>query len=50
MIAVAESAHGICTQPLQAFAWSGVSGASVVPKSTVRPVIAAIPPPEPIGP
>jgi hypothetical protein len=29
--------------------WSGVSGASDAPKSTVRLVIAAIPPPEPIG-
>src|ERR1700761_5820490 len=44
---VAERAHGICTQPLQAPACSGVSGASEAPKSTVRAVIWAIPVPEP---
>src|ERR687888_556373 len=49
MIDVAESAHGIWTQPLQASNWSGVSGASLAPKSTVRAVMAAMPPPEPIG-
>ena len=49
MTDVAESAHGIWTQPLQAVNWSGVSGASLAPKSTVRAVIAAMPPPEPIG-
>src|SRR5262245_15213852 len=49
MIDVAESAHGICTQSLQAVNWSGESGASLAPKSTVRAVIALIPPPEPIG-
>src|SRR5215813_6897060 len=47
---VAESAHGICTQPLQAEACSGVSGASEAPKSTVRAVIWAIPVPEPTAP
>src|SRR5215213_7066837 len=46
---VAESAHGICTTPLAALAWSGVSGASLAPKSTVRALIDAMPPPEPIG-
>ena len=49
MTDVADSAHGIWTQPLQAANWSGVSGASLAPKSTVRAVIAAMPPPEPIG-
>src|SRR5919197_4142442 len=49
-IEVAESAHGIWTQPLHAADWSGVSGASLAPKSTVRFVIALIPPPDPIGP
>src|SRR5215218_9129964 len=44
---VAERAHGMCTQPLQALACSGVSGASEAPKSTVRAVICAIPVPEP---
>src|SRR3954447_13746837 len=47
--AVAESAHGIWTQPLQAVAWSGVSGASDAPKSTLRPLMALIPAPEPTG-
>ena len=46
---VAESAHGMSRQPLHAFAWSGVSGASEAPKSTVRAVIAAMPAPEPVG-
>ena len=46
---VADSAHGICTQLLQAVAWSGVSGASEAPKSTWRFVIAAMPAPEPTG-
>ncbi len=45
-----DSAQGIWTQPLQAAIWSGVSGASEAPKSTVRAVIAAMPPPEPIEP
>ena len=49
MIDVEDSTHGIWTQPLQAANWSGVSGASLAPKSTVRAVIAAMPPPEPIG-
>src|SRR3954471_12193399 len=49
MTDVAESAHGICTHPLHAANWSGESGASLAPKSTVRAVIAATPPPEPIG-
>jgi len=53
MIDVAESAHGIWTTPTPsltaALNWSGVSGASDAPKSTVRAVIAAMPPPEPIG-
>src|SRR5215467_14390470 len=44
---VAERAHGIWTQPLQALDCSGVSGASEAPKSTVRAVICAIPVPEP---
>jgi hypothetical protein len=35
---------------LQAEAWSGVKGASLAPKSTVRALICAIPPPEPIAP
>src|ERR1044071_10084175 len=47
---VAERAHGICTQLLQADACSGVSGASEAPKSTVRAVIWAIPAPEPTAP
>ena len=42
---VADSAQGICTQPLQAAACSGVSGASEAPKSTVRAVIWAMPAP-----
>ena len=49
MIDVAESAHGIWTQPLHALNWSGVSGASEAPKSTWRAVIASMPAPEPIG-
>src|SRR3954447_954445 len=44
---VAERAHGTCTQPLQAAACSGVSGASEAPKSTVRAVIWAMPVPDP---
>src|SRR4051794_6033750 len=44
---VAERAHGIWTQPLQAAACSGVNGASEAPKSTVRAVIWAIPVPDP---
>ena len=44
---VAERAQGIWTQPLQAAACSGVSGASEAPKSTVRAVIWAMPVPEP---
>src|SRR5690348_2716767 len=47
--AVADSAHGICTQPLHADAWSGVSGASEAPKSTCRLEIAEMPAPEPTG-
>ena len=47
MTAVAPSAHGICSHPLQAENWSGVNGASLAPKSTVRDVIAATPAPEP---
>src|SRR4029450_7735192 len=46
---VADKAHGTWTQPLHAVAWSGLSGASDAPKSTVRAVIAWMPPPEPIG-
>ena len=49
MIEVADSAHGIWTQPLHAAAWSGESGASLAPKSTWRAVIAAMPAPEPTG-
>ena len=37
------------TQPLQAVSWSGESGASEAPKSTVRAVICAIPAPEPVA-
>ncbi len=44
---MAPSAHGIWMQPLQAANWSGVSGASLAPKSTVRAVIDVIPAPEP---
>src|SRR5215831_5465637 len=47
---VAPSAQGICRQLLHAVAWSVVSGASLAPKSTVRPVIASTPPPEPTAP
>src|SRR5512133_1818701 len=50
MTEVAESTHGSWTQPLQAENWSGVNGASLAPKSTVRFVICAMPPPLPIGP
>jgi len=46
---VAESAHGIWTQSLHADAWSGVSGASLAPKSTVSAVIAAMPAPLPMS-
>ena len=50
MIDVPPSAHGICSLiPLQAVNWSVVSGASLAPKSTVRAVIAATPPPEPMA-
>src|SRR5919198_4698271 len=49
-IDVADSAQGIWTQPLHAANCSGVSGASLAPKSTVRLMICWIPPPEPIGP
>ena len=47
---MAESAHGIWTQPLQASNCSRVSGASDAPKSTVRLVIAWIPAPDPTDP
>src|SRR6187200_1891787 len=43
------SAQGITTQPLQAASWSGVSGASDAPKSTVRAVIWAMPAPDPVA-
>ena len=46
---VAASAHGITTQALHAVTWSGESGASEAPKSTVRAVICAMPAPEPVG-
>jgi hypothetical protein len=46
---VAVSAHGIVTQPLQAVACVGVSGASEAPKSTLRLVMSVIPVPEPTG-
>src|SRR5262245_20471339 len=46
---VAESAHGITEQPLQAESWSAESGASDAAKSTVRAVMAAMPAPEPVG-
>ena len=49
MNAVAPSAHGIWTQSPHALNWSGVSGASLAPKSTVLFVIAWMPPPEPMG-
>ena len=48
-IDVAERAHGITTQPLQAVSWSADSGASEAPKSTVRAVTPAMPAPEPVG-
>src|SRR5579871_2472846 len=44
---VAERAHGISIQPLQAAACVGLSGASEAPKSTVLAVMSAIPVPEP---
>ena len=44
------SAQGTWTQLLQAAAWSGVSGASDAPKSTVRDVICWMPAPEPTLP
>jgi hypothetical protein len=47
---VAASAHGTCRQSLHAADWSVEKGASLAPKSTVRAVICAIPPPEPIAP
>ncbi len=47
---VAASAHGIWRTPLAFEAWSGVIGASLAPKSTVRAVICAIPAPLPIEP
>ena len=47
---VAVRPQGICTQPLHAVAWAGVSGASEAPKSTVRAVIWAMPAPEPTAP
>ena len=49
MIDVADSAHGIWTQPLHACSWSGESGASLAPKSTWRAMTAAMPAPEPTG-
>ena len=48
-IDVAESAHGTTRQPLHALSWSLDRGASEAPKSTVRAVIAEMPPPEPTG-
>jgi len=47
---VPASAHGIWTHPLQDDAWSGVSGASDVPKSTDRLMTDSTPSPDPIGP
>src|SRR5919204_2904251 len=47
-IDVADSAQGIWTTPCAAANWSFVNGASLAPKSTIRFVIAWIPPPEPI--
>ena len=47
---VAPRAQGTWTQCLQADSWPGVSGASLAPKSIVRAVVCAIPPPEPIAP
>ena len=44
---VAENAQGIWTQPWQALNWSGLIGASLAPKSTVRAVICEIPAPLP---
>src|SRR6478672_5719995 len=49
MTATPPRAHGIWKQPLQPANWSGVSGASEAPKSTVRPEMAAMPAPEPDG-
>src|SRR5512135_3560091 len=46
---VAVRAHGIWAQPLQPSPWLFVIGASLAPKSTVRWLIAWIPPPEPIA-
>ena len=46
---VAASAQGICAQPLHAVNWSGLSGASLAPKSTVRPVMELMPPLEPMA-
>src|SRR5262245_40675003 len=45
---IPASAHGMTTQPLQAVSWSGDSGASDAPKSTVRAVICAMPAPDPV--
>ena len=47
---VAASAHGICSTLLALEAWSGVIGASLAPKSTVRAVIWAMPAPLPTDP
>src|SRR6185503_3110169 len=46
---IPASAHGITTQPLHAVSWSGESGASEAPKSTVRAVICAMPAPDPVA-
>ena len=46
---VAASAQGTWTHSLQASPWSGVSGASLAPMSTVRAVICSMPPPLPIA-
>src|ERR1700761_3724812 len=48
-IPVADSAHGIVTQPPHSPACSGVIGASEAPKSTVRAPICLIPSPDPTG-
>src|SRR5712691_1106683 len=48
-IDIPASAQGITTQLLHAVSWSGERGASEAPKSTVRAVIWAMPPPDPIA-
>src|SRR4051812_35184856 len=49
-IDVPPSAHGIWTQLLHDANCAALIGASLAPKSTVRPITAARPAPEPTGP